>query len=211
MAYPVKPVVLPSNLKDVKNGQLGPCQLDAVFFAGVGHASMNRAAIRAWNALNISCFGATGHWLTAVSLGDVYRSYESQVRLFKSRYVTTFDEDTCKVNSAGNPVYKTWNGVRWYQLKNTAIAAVPGTSNHGWGLAIDVAIYDPNKNDGDAFPGDPTYIASNKWLFAWLLENADDFGFCWEAQSEPWHIRFYVGDNLPQRVLDVENWLANAK
>lgn len=203
----VKPVTFPSNLDGQVNGKLGPCQLEATFFAGVGHASVNRTAKRAWDAFNISCYANTGWWLTVVSLGDAYRSYESQVALFTSRYTTTFNAETCK----GLTVYKTWNGVRWYQKKNTAMAAVPGTSNHGWGLAIDMAIYDPNKNDGDAHAGDPVYIQSNAWLWAWIVENAPDFGFSWEAQSEPWHIRYCDGDNIPQRVLDVENWLANAQ
>jgi hypothetical protein len=38
----------------------------------------------------------------------------------------------------------------------------------------------------------------------WLLANADWFGFSWELQSEPWHLRYYVGDRVP---LKVQHWL----
>lgn len=202
----VKPVTKPSTLDGQSNGNLGPCQLEPTFFNGVGYASLERTTKRAWDAFNITCFAESGWWLTAVSLGDAYRSYESQVRLFTSRYTPTFDAATCK----GESVYKWWKGVKWYQLKYTAMAAVPGTSNHGWGLALDVAIYDPNRNDGDKYAGDPVYIQSNELLWAWIQMNAPRFGFSWEAQSEPWHLRYTEGDNIPQKVLDVENWLANA-
>jgi LAS superfamily LD-carboxypeptidase LdcB len=65
--------------------------------------------------------------------------------------------------------------------------AVPGTSNHNLGIAIDIA------------------HASGARL-AWLLKNAQDFGFSWEVQSEPWHLRYVAGDNVPLRV---KEWLAN--
>ena len=76
-----------------------------------------------------------------------------------------------------------------------APAGTPGTSNHGIGLAIDIA------------------SASGKRL-EWLLgdgfatSNALKFGFSWEVadsknpNSEAWHIRYVCGDKLPQAVLD---------
>lgn len=65
--------------------------------------------------------------------------------------------------------------------------AVPGTSNHNLGIAIDIA------------------NASGKRL-EWLLKHAQSFGFSWEVQSEPWHLRYVTGDNVPTRV---KEWLAN--
>ena len=63
--------------------------------------------------------------------------------------------------------------------------ATPATSNHGWGLAVDV------------------WSANGKRL-DWMLQNCDKYGFSWEVQSEPWHIRYVCGDILPQAVLDYE-------
>lgn len=53
------------------------------------------------------------------------------------------------------------------------LAAVPGTSNHGWGIAID---------------------CPNSWEQEWLREHGAKFG--WrktEAFSEPWHWNFVGG------------------
>jgi LAS superfamily LD-carboxypeptidase LdcB len=80
-----------------------------------------------------------------------------------------------------------YQGKLWYLKKGMAPMAVPGTSNHNWGIAIDIA------------------NASGKRL-DWLLANADKFGFSWELQSEPWHLRYVCGDAVPEAVKD---WLAN--
>lgn len=47
------------------------------------------------------------------------------------------------------------------------LAAVPGTSNHGWGLSADLAL------DGPAL--------------AWMRENAWRYGFVEDVPREPWH------------------------
>ncbi|WP_233552892.1 M15 family metallopeptidase, partial [Jiangella rhizosphaerae] len=66
--------------------------------------------------------------------------------------------------------------------RKPGLAAVPGTSEHGWGLAVDVGC-GANSFDGA--------------LYAWLDDNADDFG--WEnpdwarpggSTPEPWHWEF---------------------
>lgn len=54
-----------------------------------------------------------------------------------------------------------------------SLAAIPGTSNHGWGIAID---------------------CPNAWEQAWLRDHGAKFG--WrktEAFSEPWHWNFVGG------------------
>jgi hypothetical protein len=38
-----------------------------------------------------------------------------------------------------------------------------------------------------------------------MLKNAQRFGFSWELQSEPWHLRFVAGDVTPEAV---KSWLA---
>lgn len=56
-----------------------------------------------------------------------------------------------------------------------ALAAVPGTSIHGWGLAIDVDIYDDAQQ-------------------RWLRDTAPSYGWWWAggefSQIEPWHFEF---------------------
>ncbi|MDR2704109.1 MAG: D-alanyl-D-alanine carboxypeptidase family protein [Cellulomonadaceae bacterium] len=68
-------------------------------------------------------------------LTDSERPYAVQERIFRQRYELG--------NHAGKPGYtndvRTWQGRKWTRRNGTAAAAVPGTSNHGQGLAVDVA------------------------------------------------------------------------
>lgn len=59
--------------------------------------------------------------------------------------------------------------------------AVPGSSWHNYGVAIDIA------------------NATGARL-AWLLANEAKFGFSHELDSEPWHIRYVAGDAVPEAV-----------
>ena len=147
---------------------------------------MHHVAARAWHAMRSAA------WRDGIllSLSQGYRTYAQQEALFKQRYTTNV--------LAGRPT-KTWQGKTWYQLPKTAMAAVPGTSNHGWALALDLAI----DADGDeAFEWPVKSI--DKKAVEWLLKNADKFGFAWELQSEPWHLVYVAGDSLPQAVRDFE-------
>jgi LAS superfamily LD-carboxypeptidase LdcB len=79
-----------------------------------------------------------------------------------------------------------YKGKAWYLKKGMAPMAVPGTSNHNLGIAVDIA------------------DASGKRL-EWLVKNAPQFGWSWEVvPEEPWHIRYVAGDNKPLRV---QEWL----
>jgi LAS superfamily LD-carboxypeptidase LdcB len=109
-----------------------------------------------------------------------YRSYDQQVALFNQRYTTK--------KLKGRPT-KVWKGVTYWQKPRTAMAAVPGTSNHGWGLAIDLA----EKKNGKT-------VSITGACVAWLLANAAKYGYSWEAQSEPWHVRYVSGNRIPRAV-----------
>jgi LAS superfamily LD-carboxypeptidase LdcB len=127
-----------------------------------------------------------------------YRPYEQQLSLFKERYVKGDSGDPRKIT-------RKFENEVWMLKKGMAPAGSPGTSNHGWGLAIDVALKVGGKivqitvdPDGKKGPLD----SGLDWLFA----NADKFGYSWEikegAQAEAWHIRYYCGDKIPQAVAD---------
>lgn len=184
MTLIVKPIVFPVSLKNVVNGKLPTDLLVQVHPRG----SLHPLTARAWKAL-VSEAGANGLPMT-FTYGGMYRPYADQEALFKQRYTTTF--------LSGRP-YKIWNNVRWYQKPNTAMAAVPGTSNHGLGLAIDTA-FDTDPTDGLG-PDDAAGISSHpKWAF-FRDVLVPKYGFSFEAQSEPWHIRYVAGDNVPMAVL----------
>ena len=91
--------------------------------------------------------------ITLKSLSS-YRDYAGQVRMYD--------------------LWKNGNGNR---------AAVPGTSNHGWGLAVDVDDMDATRLN-------------------WLVANEGRFGFSHEIQSEDWHVHFFAGDATPKAVTD---------
>lgn len=71
---------------------------------------------------------------------DSYRSYDNQVDLARRKGL----------------------------YKDGGLAAVPGTSNHGWGLAVDADVRDPK-------------------TLAWIRENGPRFGFVEAVPREPWH------------------------
>jgi len=110
--------------------------------------------------------GAAGHSLRC----DAAAAY----RAMSAAYAASFGGPLCITDS-----YRTYAGqVKLYGEK-PALAAVPGTSNHGWGLAVDLC-------GGIETFGTPQY--------AWLVANAGRFGFLhptWadpgNGREEPWH------------------------
>jgi hypothetical protein len=181
MPLTVIPVTMPRSLEGVQNGKLPASLLVEVGLRG----RLHELAARAWNALRAE--GATKGWHLTYTFGGCYRTYEEQRTLFLQRYQME--------PIAGRPT-KVWEGVVWYQRPATAMAAVPGTSNHGLGLAVDAAL-DNDLSDGVG-PDDATSIGP---AMAWFHDAALRYGFSFEAQSEPWHIRYVTGDNIPAAVL----------
>lgn len=108
-----------------------------------------------------------GRVLTITSTADAYRVLALQERVFLQRYIP---------QATGGGIYgdvRHYKGVR-YVRRHGAAAAVPGTSNHGRGLAIDVANAGP-------FGGE---------FHDWLLATGPALGWSnTEGRSvgEPWH------------------------
>jgi len=123
-----------------------------------------------------------------VLITDSLRPIEVQERIFRERYVAG--------NHAGKPGYtndvRTWQGQKWTRKTGTAAAAVPGTSNHGGGVAVDVRTVrraeDPAHSEAVVFTSfnDPDRLA---WLKAAKDHGwADDEG---RAVNELWHMTYY--------------------
>ena len=183
---PIQKPTHPSDLKGRSNGLLPKELVRPIKPTG----QLHHIAARAWHALRSAA------WKDGIllSLSQGYRTYAQQEALFKERYTTNV--------LPGRPT-KNWQGKTWYQLPRTAMAAVPGTSNHGWALALDLAI----DADGDeAFEWPVKSI--DKKAVDWLLKNAKQYGWAWELQSEPWHLVYIAGDKVPQAVLDFEGGVA---
>jgi hypothetical protein len=202
MRLPVATMVLPSDLVGQRNGELDVRLLTE---CGLGGLVMHHVAARANRAL-VAAAEAAGHPVRATS---TYRTLPGQVTAFDG----TLPENRTAYTGRYVPEYlwaayvagggrfhvsndvRPWNGVRWKRRAGTAMSAVPGTSNHGWGLAADYA---------QELDGDPQLESVSTAFVEWLVATAHIFGFSAEAQSEAWHWRYVAGDVLPVAVLEYE-------
>jgi len=182
MTLVVLPVQPPAVLAGQDNGMLDPAILRTTpGLAGGPTVRLVETAMRCWLAMTAAA-SADGVILRATSYADSYRTYQVQVATFTARY---------QVEPTGNG-WRLWdsdgNGVRerWYKKDGVNSAAVPGTSNHGWALAVDIANASGTRLD-------------------WLEANAVAFGWSWElVPEEPWHVHNFTGDDIPPAVLAYE-------
>jgi hypothetical protein len=114
-----------------------------------------------------------------------YRSYERQVALFLERMAPGYDKDS---------ISKYWSGSWWHLKPGMAEAATPGTSEHGWGCADDVA---ESSATG-------ALIGITQPFYLWLVFHARSFGFEQTNPRERWHWAYCLAGEIPQRVLDYE-------
>ena len=136
------------------------------------YGRLHPLAAQAWEALRKAAHADGIRPFKPASFSDTYRSLQVQRAGFLARY-TTAPIDTTSV--------RIYQGVKYYLKPGYAPMATPGTSLHNIALAVDV------------------FEASGERL-EWMLANCDDYGFCWEMQSEPWHIRYYTGEKVPLKV-----------
>jgi hypothetical protein len=158
--------------KDLKG--IEPGKLPANLLKAVpGGGKMHWIAASAWTAM-IQKAKAEGVELKPTSSGDTYRSYDSQKAGFLQRY---------QLQPIPGQSTKSFEGKTWYLKKGMAMLATPGKSQHNLGLAVDV------------------HSASEPKRLNWLIANVKEFGFSWEVvPSEPWHLRYVSGDNVPASV-----------
>lgn len=75
-------------------------------------------------------------WTPTLSPGvTAYRSLENQIKVLKMYYDNTYRSGMTLANGG----LRLWDGKVWYRKPGAATAATPGTSNHGWGKAVDVS------------------------------------------------------------------------
>lgn len=207
LVKPIAPMVMPSDLANVTNGAvpmslITPCGVKSGY-APFAESAMHHLASRAMKAM-MAALNADlpAHNMTNTGTG---RSYAQQVQLFDGTDPATWSSNNGRYvpqsqwahydaqgRSWALPVdVRSWNGTLWKRRAGTAMAAVPGTSNHGWWLAIDFS----EDANGNPLTGITTQVTQ------WLIVHAMTYGFSAEAQSEDWHWRYVAGDNLPVAVL----------
>lgn len=202
-------VVRPSTSKDYENGKFPASALVQVPNV-MTKCLMDRTAARAFEAMFALAIKMIGHIVKDV--GD-FRDFQEQITLFVDKGPNTpgryIPVTKTKYDSIPAEHRKIWsqaglygyNSVYW--IKNyakfgywPATAATPGTSNHGFGLALDVA----EEYDNDPAPDPITEV-----FVGWLCVYAPKFGIYASLKSEKWHWQYIRGDNIPQAVLDYES------
>ena len=106
-----------------------------------------------------------------LSITDAYRIYSTQESMFRRRYTTNY-------NISAKIDRRWWSGTSWWRRVGMGSSATPGTSNHGWGRAID-------------FGARVNILGSEEQ--EWMVTNAPRFGYVWPKTFrkapylEPWH------------------------
>ncbi len=160
---PVSKAAIPRWVRELGNGEIPLGRMIKVAPIGSGYLVPEAAA--AWRNLQNAAAAAR----FALTMTGAYRTYVDQKKLFGDRYVTT---DTGRSS-------KVWNNTRYWLKQGVAMAAVPGTSNHGWGCAVDAALGGYGK----------AAVSVGERFLTWAVEHAAQYGWSWEVQSEPWHLR----------------------
>jgi peptidoglycan hydrolase-like protein with peptidoglycan-binding domain len=180
MSLPFIKLVVPTALKQFKNGQLADSVLAPIKTGGKMYAPVAAEFNKLYDA-------AIASGIKLKNVGD-YRSFQGQLTMFIDRYVTT---DT------GTGVTRQYEGKTWWLKKGKAPSAAPDPtglkgSNHGWGLAIDLG-YDVN--------GKLTSMGGA--CFDWMCANAPKYGFYLQGNNpaskefEAWHWQYCLGDASP--------------
>lgn len=196
MKEPVAKMKLPASLKKVPNGKLDRKDLIKIKSGG----SLYKTAAGPFNALYDA---AKSQGYTLVTLGS-YRTYESQLNLFEDRYSPT---PTGRV-----PVVKRkFMKKTFYLKKGKSPSATPGTSNHGFGLAVDLGLAGPK--------GEVLSLRGNSKAFNWMCENAPKYGFYLGSKSikmgkpnpefEGWHWQYCMGDKTPPAIIQILQAMSN--
>jgi len=91
-----------------------------------------------------------------------------------------------------------WDCYQTKRCNGGNLAAFPGNSNHGVGLALDLNT-DCGKQPSGSRPA-PALCKSSR-VYTWLLANARTFGFVRSVPTEPWHGEYRAGAAMPSYAL----------
>lgn len=151
--------------KTYTNGNVPKSLLAPLDGENYGNAELRRDAAESWNRARAEVKAKTG---VVLAVRGWNRTYDEQVTFYLQRH------------ERWTPGYKVccyWNGVP-YRFTGTAHAAPPGTSNHGWGLAVDIVDF-----GGVGQWNNPRYLAAWPILAKHGWTETEGRG----SIQEPWH------------------------
>jgi hypothetical protein len=153
------------------NGRIPMTELHPVPAFGGQTAYLLPGAAASFLRVQRDCWGRFKWFPVVTSAGDGFRSYERQVAVFQARYAPRYA--TVVVGGRRVVDRRIWNGTAYYRHTGAA-AAVPGTSNHGKGITVDIS--------GLGWFGTERYRQIAGLLEAEGWSNAEG-----RTVSEPWH------------------------
>lgn len=136
-------------------------------------------------------------WATQL-ISDVVEDFEKMANAFYEHFNSpTYISDNPGIE--GREIKLKASGYRTYQtqleLKQTkpSLAATPGTSKHGWGMAIDIENIDWQGKEG-----------FESQYFLWMIENSNKYNWYhpyWaslqrDGKKEPWHFEYKLMSNI---------------
>lgn len=170
---------LPEGITPELNGRIPADKLKRVHCGGYLYVD----AARAWLAM-VRAAAQDGLFLSLNQPFQAYRKIETQIAVFKKRFVPVTKQEELRDGA----IRVEYDGKIWQLNPGTVYAAIPGTSSHCYGLAVDI------QNIG------------NSRVKAWIDKNAESFGFVKEYSFEPWHYTYVKGrEGIPARVLEIES------
>lgn len=120
-------------------------------------------------------------------LKEIVSGYDNMAIDFRKRFPTK------QLSATG---YRPYSRQLSIKTEKPNLAAKPGTSNHGWGMAIDMHYFD----DGVSEQKSLSYSAPE---YKWLKENSQKYGWFnppWASQGgkkeEPWHWEWTGKSNI---------------
>ena len=184
--YPYKKMVLPKGLRNQVNGRVDRVLLADVKAGGIMYKPVAKKFNRLYDA-------AKAAGITLVNVGD-YRSFDRQLAMFLDRYEVAKPNDPRLKKP--RTVTRKYDGKTWILKKGKAPSAVPDPtgrsgSNHGWGVAIDLAVEGKN--------GKVVGMVSARKAFKWMCVNAPTFGFYLQSSNpkspefKAWHWQYCDG------------------
>jgi hypothetical protein len=150
-----------------ENGYVPRAVLAPLDGENYGDAELRRDAAEAWNRARADVKARTGIVLTVRGWN---RTIAEQERFFFERY----DEQATGSGPFGD--VRWYKGVRYVRTSG-APAAIPGNSNHGWGLAVDIDDFGAYRTLGNDRSAKATPILERH---GWTDDEGSSIG-------EPWH------------------------
>ncbi|MBL0886122.1 M15 family metallopeptidase [Myceligenerans indicum] len=93
--------------------------------------------------------------------------------------------------------YRTLESQVRLRASKPTLAAIPGTSNHGWGIAVDLGVPISSGRSAE---------------YAWLRVHGPDYGWdnpAWArlngSKPEPWHFEFFAAGAIPNRAVGISD------